>query len=360
MIDVVLDANVLAADFGLTSGPMQWLLEQGRERELRIVVPKVALIEAVAGYRRQADEARLQLQRALRQFRRLGSDLDELVPRPLDDDVANYEVALSDALRGARALIAEPPNVGHDEIARRAASRIKPFNERGSGYRDTLIWMTVLERAAQADEVVFVSANVKDFAEPGEPDQALHSSLRSELIEAGVDERVSFFTDLAGFVRARTAPAHRAREALEALAAEGQLLAIIDNRIVDLAAGVTLRDDEIALLGGVVDVDRVTVVSVGINDVEVGDARTLDEERVIVQLVIDADIEVEYFITKADAYGIESDPDLQVLDWDWNERYIRAGTVRRAVLNIEGIYDLGAEDFEDLALDAIDATAEDR
>lgn len=60
------------------------------------------------------------------------------------------------------------PEVSHVEIVRRAVSRHPPFDSKGGGYRDTLVWLRALE-LARAGGRIYLARRDKAFA--GEPGQ---------------------------------------------------------------------------------------------------------------------------------------------------------------------------------------------
>jgi hypothetical protein len=70
------------------------------------------------------------------------------------------------------------PETPHEDLATRAVRRTRPFNEKGTGYRDALVWADVVELAREGHDVAFVSM---DKAFVGE-----HGGLASEL-QAEVD-----------------------------------------------------------------------------------------------------------------------------------------------------------------------------
>ena len=58
------------------------------------------------------------------------------------------------------------PQVSHEQVVERAVTRRKPFNKSGAGYRDTLIWFSVLELLKANRSVVYlVTSNTRDFGD---------------------------------------------------------------------------------------------------------------------------------------------------------------------------------------------------
>lgn len=122
----------------------------------------------------------------------------------------SYEQNLMRRLEDLGARNASTPAVGHLEIARRASAGIAPYQSREKdGYRDTLIWLTLLAEAERsAGDFWFVSENTQDFG-PKPPNWTgnnlgsrsdcpilFHSQLRKELAERELEERVKYVAGL--------------------------------------------------------------------------------------------------------------------------------------------------------------------
>jgi hypothetical protein len=86
------------------------------------------------------------------------------------------------------------PSIPHSELVKRALRRRKPFSERGTGYRDSLIWITVLALLRRSEETVaFVTANSADFA----AGKALHPHLLEDVCAQGTaSTQLLFFESL--------------------------------------------------------------------------------------------------------------------------------------------------------------------
>jgi hypothetical protein len=87
------------------------------------------------------------------------------------------------------------PKVDLKEIAQRASARKKPFKESGAGFRDYLIWKSILQILKRTkSKVCFISANTKDFFEQERP----HPDLISDLEALGIDpNRLTFQRSIA-------------------------------------------------------------------------------------------------------------------------------------------------------------------
>lgn len=95
-----------------------------------------------------------------REIRRRMRDLSELLGKDLSSTVNNVGEALDktnevtsfrERLEAQFDRILDYPDTQHEVLVSRAVTRIKPFDEEGEGYRDAMIWETVLELASEVD-----------------------------------------------------------------------------------------------------------------------------------------------------------------------------------------------------------------
>lgn len=173
MKTAVLDATELSRDWLCTGLKYQILQHTGHFTWLTVVVPPSAFEEAVANYERQMRNAVGTLNDLNKLRSRLG--LREL---HATDDTFNYRGYLTERLDSELGItVLDWPSVAHADLVARAVTRNPPFNEKGSGYRDSLIWANVLELASKGTDVALVSAD-GIFAGP---DNALAPVLASEV-----------------------------------------------------------------------------------------------------------------------------------------------------------------------------------
>ena len=77
------------------------------------------------------------------------------------------------------------PNVTHEELVEWAIQRRKPFDQNGSGYRDSLIWKSAVALATTVDGQVVLLACDGDFKDS---DDNLAENLRTDLVNRGLEE----------------------------------------------------------------------------------------------------------------------------------------------------------------------------
>ena len=188
----------------LESAAGRLLRDEATAGRLRLAVPEVVLIESEANHRRavREEESKLASARdALRQLR--APQGGDLAPRRLC-----YRTDLEEILSQAGAEILPIPSTPHGQLIAKAIERRRPFNRKGSGYRDALIWESVLELLERGPGPVALVSNDRD-AFPDKPDNPkLAADLVRELADRGHPGRVALYFFLKDF----TTTLPRARE----------------------------------------------------------------------------------------------------------------------------------------------------
>jgi hypothetical protein len=195
---VVLDSNVLVRDRNLRSADMRLLLARD-VYDVWIVVPELVIIEAVGARRRAVDDALRHRAKADRELRYLGIGVPD--SRTGDEAagalrVSEYETLLRTTFRPDES---EDPNL-LEALVRRAIERRRPFNDQGHGFRDAIVWESVVRQALRhpTDEIILVSSD-QVFGKGSR----LHGDLAADLRSRSVDSnRVSLWSDLSSFVSA--------------------------------------------------------------------------------------------------------------------------------------------------------------
>ena len=158
---VVLDATEIHRDWFLVGLEFQLLRFLIREAGIRAVVPTSVLMEVVANHDREYARARRQLTKVAEGLWRAAGR--GALPAPQLPDQSTYQEQLVERLENLGIEFLPWPETPHEEIVKRATERRPPFDEAGSGYRDTLVWMSCLAFAG-AGRTVFLVSQDRDFA----------------------------------------------------------------------------------------------------------------------------------------------------------------------------------------------------
>jgi hypothetical protein len=129
--------------------------------EVRAAVPASVVSESVANHSREYSRARKQWLKARSGLNKVaGTGIDRGLEVP---EFSDYSTQLSSRLEIVNIEVLPFPEVTHADLVARCTQRLPPFDESGSGYRDTLVWITCVELAAAGEDVFLVSQD-RDFA----------------------------------------------------------------------------------------------------------------------------------------------------------------------------------------------------
>lgn len=113
--------------------------------------------------------------------------------------------------------------MSHGDVIRRALIPAKPFVEGGRGYRDAVVWYTIIELVRNSNEdVVFITENSTDWSEGKE--SRFHHSFLEELEGGGLPaNRLLLLRNLAEFNRRYTVSTLPVEEVHPARPEKGQI-----------------------------------------------------------------------------------------------------------------------------------------
>lgn len=189
----MLDATVFGGhDRYLESAAGRLLRDESAAGRLRIAVPEVVLLEAEAHHRRAVQSARERLFAAHEALRQLtappGRDR-----RPWR---LHYREEFEAMLRAARGELLPTPAVPHINLLQKAAARWRPFDARGEGYREALVWESALELLEHTREpVILISGAYAAFSETRDRPE-LAADLVAELEQRHHGGRVKLYFEL--------------------------------------------------------------------------------------------------------------------------------------------------------------------
>ena len=195
---IIIDTTVFAHGFSSDTGDVRLLRDLLRRTHVELCIPAIVIEEAANLVRRSIKEA----DSKLAALRRLTGDDKAYAKLDLNNELGAYKKSVDLLLRDLGARVLPYPTVSHEELAAKAVIHDKPFASDGRGYRDALVWFSLLEVAKSCDEeICFISANTKDFCDDNKD---LHSDLTRDLSHNGIGpSRVRFFPSLSQFIQER-------------------------------------------------------------------------------------------------------------------------------------------------------------
>lgn len=366
---IVPDTTELERAQVLTSGGWGDLLNRCRRGDLRIVVPDVVIREAARHFGPAVAKELAPSTRLLETLRSLGvADLPDLeeVRSAIGDPQAFYIERLRSRLERHDAVVAPVPEVSQEQILARDLAGRKPFIASGKGYRDALIWETVLELVRslpEGDVVYLVTKNKGDFAND---DGGLAADLDADLValdRPGVVVRVDTAVQLRDhlgehFELIDAEVAETWSTSIDRDDTEDVALDAVMGKVESLPGDLTVGPGDDADITVPAEVEEATLEALdpdaGTFDYWIYD--TFDGDTTALGASIEADATVDGYMYKSDWYGLyedeEEDRRIRVLDPDWNDHYVLVQVEMRLRLTFQLL--VVGEGVEDISVDSVE------
>lgn len=327
---LVFDANVIYKEGFASSRLFRFLETSAPFLGHKFYFPAVVIDEVTAKLEREIQE---EVNGPLRKWRiTLGKSLEPQL------DPQEEARALRDKLHEC-GMVLKYPRTSHEELAKRAIDRTKPFRENDSGYRDSLIWESVVELSSAVeddDQIVLMSSDKVFKGRKG----GLAGELKADLDERGIHaDKVVLVRSVADFLRHYIQPT--LKPAMRAVL-EGSATAIFEQFDLDPYETISEwiseeypgkewdRED----LGMPWEYETITLSMVeDVSDLEKLEVGELSEGKCLLQIAATLDCEFDAFVDKGYAYGLD---DFTIFEHDWNSHYVAGSTSRtfRCMLNI--------------------------
>jgi len=178
---IVLDTTAFVQDPNLVGPEVRLLEEFAKGHNRTIIVSEVVFAEAVNQFKEH-------LEKHLDEMDKTKNTLSWLTNKPHDKskefdvrmETQKYQSRLHSRLSSIGTVFLPYPNVNHEDLVIRDLARKRPFRD-GRGYRDTLIWHSILKQVAEnPGEYILVTKNSRDFCLDTDIQQ-LHDDLSSDL-----------------------------------------------------------------------------------------------------------------------------------------------------------------------------------
>jgi hypothetical protein len=223
----------------LAGNPQRVVLDAAARGRLVVVVPELVVREVVNKWREKTIGEVIKLRDGVGRLRKYGVAVILPDANQLEAEAIKVEAALRAKLKMPGVLNPGFPLVGHEPLVQRALDRRLPFTRDGKdGYRDAVLWETVIELAADC-EVILVSKDVPAFA--GSDKTTLAHALASEVRERlGDTASVELVQDLQAVADRLVAQDEKALHAVRELVREKSFGAVLEEALEDEIRTVTL------------------------------------------------------------------------------------------------------------------------
>jgi predicted nucleic acid-binding protein len=327
---IVIDTNIFYKDLRLTRS-LDLLFRDIENLPYSIQIPEVIVQETINKYKEQRQTYISRLFSSLDSLKKFTSfDINiEIGDEDLETDIDQYEIFLRERI-DAFGKILPLPKTSTQELIDRALSRRKPFNSKGEGFRDVLIWETIIELVQKDDceGIALITDNTTDFSNG----DGLHKHLIDDLSDLDIDaNKVILFTSLENFIISQVLPAldelNDIKDGLKAGNLESINLENISEQFLwDLISGYEIdpnclpkyseENSDIFLSGGTSDYEIIF---------ENLSVKRLSRDELLISIDYELECEIDLVAPKWDVFTYEfSELGFCVIDLDWNNHYSMA------------------------------------
>lgn len=143
----ILDTNTITKKFNFNNSSLRIILYYAEKNKFQLIVPEVVYLEVINQVREEFSQVADANNERIRKIRKsIDSYFGELITQnDIDEEVEKYKQFIKNLFNKANVVIHPIPTIPHKQIIERDLKRRKPFNKAGKGYRDALIWESILE-----------------------------------------------------------------------------------------------------------------------------------------------------------------------------------------------------------------------
>lgn len=325
---VVLDSNIIIADFWMRSPNFKILFENSKKDEIELFIPKIVIDEVLNKFNQRIEKFKSDINGELTKFEkvsRLTTDFS-ITEGSIKKLNIKYKKHLEKNIKTNGIKIIEYPKTSHEFLAKKAMLALKPFNVNEKGYRDCLIWENIKSLISSEDieiavtpEVAFITNNYKDFSKE---DDKIHDDLISELENENLNpDSVIIYPSLKEFNDRVTKLFFSQASVFEGKLKNNEfwyfeLKSIVDDYLFKHFIGNDINNyHSIAPYAN--DNPVVSTISEDFKFDNIS-VRKLNSKEYIVDLQFNIEAEIDYYIDKSD-YWSADDINFSFVDLDWND-----------------------------------------
>lgn len=329
----VIDTNFIHADYFLRGTRITSLAGSAHKLGHTVFIPQVVYDEMCKQYYEEVDKLASLFKGVQKDLIKLSPIKDQWADYDFNKLKTNYEQILTQQCTNLNIALLKYPTVSHRDMVKRELSKRKPFKDSTKGYRDALIWETVLELAKQCrkdDTIIFLTENTDDFAEKK---SSLHPDLLEDCKEKGVrDGKIQLVSNFKKLIHDEIIPTFdKLNESFDELQQYGSVGNIDIHEIVRKSLD---RDSVQHLFDYNPNMgpnqyapgyyENIWVHYAALRNSSMVDVRKVTDSDVLISVKVEFDLYIDVMIFKGDLALIDDNSMPVIYDRNSNDHYVSA------------------------------------
>jgi hypothetical protein len=350
-MDLLLDSTVFYDDPNLKSEIWALIIEYVKRTGSRVLVPEVVRDEITAKFSERLQKAQSEIETESHSIERLTEGQFKAPRIDVEAETKKYIPRLESRLRRANGRTLPYPSITHPQLVGKALKDLRPFQPKGTGYRDALIWYSLIEYLKKEPrDCILVTKNTNDFSQKDEIN-SIHDHLAADLRTAGVAARLEIRRNLDEFTNDFVKPVLGKLDELRSELEKGKPIDLkkhLEENFSSVFA--QLRRTRLRIkIPGVRLEEPIGVSSLGDpSDIAIDDVLELNPREVYIEFRANYEANIFGFVTHFDAFNLHEDSGVSVTDMDWNEQYAEVEATVSLEVRFAAIYDREENDVTSL------------
>ncbi len=324
---IILDTNVLSKKLTLKDISIRILTEYYQKLNHKLIIPEIVLRETINQVKEKISAmAKANNDRYTKLIKETGLYVGTAFQdKDIIDNTKEYSDYINSLVLEHNITIYPIPTLSHEQIIERDLNRRKPFDTSGKGYRDTLIWESILGIIKSHDDTIaFITSNTKDFYD--EEKTSLHPDLIKDLYDCGKKkETIVLYNNLFDFIKNELIPCLPKPTRTFAKLIHTTDFDFDDELCIKLSNYLTGEEINPNLINKPPEIDSIHFSLVhNVSNIEVEEENELSENERILKISCRLNCEFDTYIYKPDLSIIPEKDIPFIWNHDWNDRYVAA------------------------------------
>ncbi|WDF69717.1 PIN domain-containing protein [Sphingobacterium oryzagri] len=197
---IYIDTNIFFGQWLLDSANFSYFFNFIENEGHTLLLSEVVIDETDQLRKREWESAKSSLMKNIKSLDILCGEKLELSTKK-EWDHYSLKSLIVDKLEPSNIHFVSYDNVPQKELVNRAILQKRPFREKEKGYRDSVIWLSLLNHLSinnVTEDVAFISANVNDFLNIEKKE--FHNDLLDDISEKEIKYKIVPFVSLSSFI----------------------------------------------------------------------------------------------------------------------------------------------------------------